>query len=192
MTPLLFMGQEWAASTPFQFFTDFEPELGRKVVEGRRREFRAFPEFSSAEAAERIPAPQDEDTFLASRLRWDETAHECHAAVLRLHRALLRQRHERRALQASDTCTCDAEALDAATVAFRREADDDQLLIVARLRGEGTVSVPALRDGGYHTILHTEDPAFAPDSRPALVDAASGSIAFARPGAIVFAAHAHA
>ena len=42
MTPLLFMGQEWAASTPFQFFTDLEPELGSLVTDGRRREFSNF------------------------------------------------------------------------------------------------------------------------------------------------------
>src|SRR5690606_41739661 len=45
-TPLLFMGQEWAASTPFQYFTDHHGELGRLVSEGRRREFRDFPDFT--------------------------------------------------------------------------------------------------------------------------------------------------
>ena len=53
MTPLLFMGQEWAASTPFLFFTDFEPELGARVAEGRRREFADFPAFATPEAARR-------------------------------------------------------------------------------------------------------------------------------------------
>ena len=45
-TPLLFMGQEWAASTPFQFFTDHGAELGRLVTEGRRAEFAGFSAFS--------------------------------------------------------------------------------------------------------------------------------------------------
>ena len=188
MTPLLFMGQEWGASTPFQFFTDFEPDLGQKVVEGRRREFRAFPEFSSAEGAERIPAPQSEDTFLASRLRWAESSDDAHAPVLRLHRTLLRLRNERRALQASDACECAAEPLDGSTVSFRREAEgEDPLLIVARLQGHGTVSVPPLRDGAYQAILDTEDREFAPDGRPPVIDAAAGAIEFARPGALVFA-----
>ena len=44
--PLVFMGQEWAASTPFQYFTDHEPELGRLVTEGRRREFARFEAFA--------------------------------------------------------------------------------------------------------------------------------------------------
>ena len=66
MTPLLFMGQEWAASSPFQYFTDLSPDLGRLVTEGRRKEFADFPAFSNEEARERIPDPQAEGTFLAS------------------------------------------------------------------------------------------------------------------------------
>ena len=187
MTPLLFMGQEWAASAPFLFFTDFEPELGAKVVEGRRREFRAFPEFATPEASERIPAPQAEATFAASRLPWEEKDAGNHAAVLRLHRTLLRLRQEHAALQASDACQCDAEALDDGTVAFTRDGGGGAgFLVVARLRGSGTVTVPMLGDGRYDVIVDTEDAAFAADSRPPLVDAAAGTIAFARPGAIVF------
>ena len=185
MTPLLFMGQEWSASTPFQFFTDFEPELGEKVVDGRRREFRAFPEFAAPEAAAAIPAPQAEDTFRASQLRWAETDDDAHAGVLRLHRALLHLRRERRALQASDACTCVAEALDAETVAFTREAGDESFLVVARMRGQGTVDVPSLRGGRYAPLLDTEDPAFTPDRVPPAIDAGSGSIHFARPGALL-------
>ena len=68
MTPLLFMGQEWAASTPFQYFTDLEPGLGRQVTDGRRREFADFPAFADPAAREQIPDPQAETTFLSSRL----------------------------------------------------------------------------------------------------------------------------
>ena len=45
-TPMLFMGQEWAASTPFHYFTDHDPELGRAVREGRAVEFRKYPDFA--------------------------------------------------------------------------------------------------------------------------------------------------
>jgi maltooligosyltrehalose trehalohydrolase len=58
MTPLLFMGQEWAASSPFLFFTDHEPELGVQVVRGRREEFKSFATFADEAARERIPDPQ--------------------------------------------------------------------------------------------------------------------------------------
>ena len=86
--PLLFMGEEWAASTPFLFFSDFGAELGRAVTEGRRREFAAWPGFSDA-ALQRIPDPQDPATMRASALRWDERAAAPHAATLKLHGELI-------------------------------------------------------------------------------------------------------
>ena len=93
-TPLVFMGQEWAASTPFLFFTDHEPELGRKVTAGRREEFRAFSAFRDPAARERIPDPQAKETFSRSKLDWNEAREERHAGVLRLYRELLHLRHD--------------------------------------------------------------------------------------------------
>jgi maltooligosyltrehalose trehalohydrolase len=185
MTPLLFMGQEWATSAPFRFFTDFEPDLGAKVVEGRRREFSAFPEFATAEGAARVPDPQADDTFEASRLRWDEIGTPAHARVLALHRALLRVRGTRPSLQASDATSCWAGALDDDTIAFTREDDGDAVLVVARLRGAGSVTVPALeRAGGV--LIDTEDAAFTDAPQPPVVDRTARTIAFARPGAVLF------
>lgn len=89
MTPLLFMGQEWAASTPFLFFTDHEPELGARVVEGRRAEFAHFRAFTDAALRERIPNPQALETFERARLRWEERESAPHADVLSLYQELL-------------------------------------------------------------------------------------------------------
>ncbi len=87
--PLLFMGEEWAASTPFLFFADFGRELALAVTEGRRREFAAWPAFADPARRDRIPDPQDPATMRASVLRWDERAQPGHAAALALHRELL-------------------------------------------------------------------------------------------------------
>ena len=66
--PLLFQGEEWGATTPFQYFTDHaDPELGRAVSLGRRAEFAAF-------GWEHVPDPQDPGTFTQSRLDWKEPA----------------------------------------------------------------------------------------------------------------------
>ena len=89
MTPLLFMGQEWAASTPFLYFTDHEPELGALVTEGRRREFSAFHQRAELASPEPIPDPQALATFRASKLRWSERTQPEHAATLELYRAAL-------------------------------------------------------------------------------------------------------
>ena len=56
--PLLFMGEEWGATQPFCFFTDFHDELADAVREGRRREFERFPEFASEAARAHIPDPE--------------------------------------------------------------------------------------------------------------------------------------
>jgi maltooligosyltrehalose trehalohydrolase len=77
-TPMLFQGEEWAASSPFQYFTDHaDPELGASVREGRRREFAAF-----GWPAEAVPDPQDRATFDRSKLVWDEVDEPYHRRVL--------------------------------------------------------------------------------------------------------------
>jgi len=91
-TPMLFMGQEWAASTPFQFFTDHNAELGKALTEGRRNEFIKFAAFRDSDLLEIIPNPQAADTFLRSKLRWDELAKAPHAGMLLLYRDFLRLR----------------------------------------------------------------------------------------------------
>jgi malto-oligosyltrehalose trehalohydrolase len=90
--PMLFMGEEWAASTPFLFFCDFEPELAHMVTEGRRREFAAFPEFADPQARETIPDPSAKQTFARSKLDWNERSAEPHRSMLAHYRALLQLR----------------------------------------------------------------------------------------------------
>ena len=187
-TPLLFMGQEWSASTPFQFFTDFEASLGRQVTEGRRREFEGFPGFKESDAGERCPDPQAGATFDASRLCWDELADASHNAVLTLHRVLLQLRRERRTLQASDACTCTAEAVGRDSVIVYREAAGGELplLVCARLRGAGPVVIPERIDGRvWRTVLTTEEERFAEDATPPIVDVGRRAIEFARPGTVI-------
>ncbi|MCB8878792.1 malto-oligosyltrehalose trehalohydrolase [Acidisoma cellulosilytica] len=70
--PMLFMGEELGATSPFLFFADFEGELAEKVRDGRREEFARFPAFSDPETREKIPDPLAEATFLASKLQWDK------------------------------------------------------------------------------------------------------------------------
>ena len=84
-TPMLFMGEEWAASTPWQFFTSHpEPELGRATVEGRIAEFAAMGWDRSV-----VPDPQDPDTFTRSKLDWAERERGMHARMLSLYRELI-------------------------------------------------------------------------------------------------------
>jgi maltooligosyltrehalose trehalohydrolase len=193
--PLLFMGQEWAASSPFRFFTDHDTELGRLVTRGRREEFRRFAAFADEAARERIPDPQAASTFEASRLVWGERANEPHASMLRLHRALLALRRRVPALRDARAGAHQAVALDRSTLALRREAQGGlPLVLVARLSGAGHVTVPATLLGGvpaaeWTVALSTEESAFAPDARPVTIAAARDGVrvTFARPGAVLLA-----
>ncbi|MCC6531714.1 MAG: malto-oligosyltrehalose trehalohydrolase [Burkholderiales bacterium] len=88
--PMLFMGEEFAASSPFLYFCDFAPELAAAVARGRREEFARFERFATSSAP--IPDPSDPKTFEASKLRWGET--ETHAEWLELYRHCLLLRHQ--------------------------------------------------------------------------------------------------
>jgi maltooligosyltrehalose trehalohydrolase len=86
--PLLFQGEEWAASTPFQYFADHEDtELARLVSEGRKQEFAAF-----GWNPESVPDPESRETFIRSKLNWSELHEREHQEMLDWYRELIRLR----------------------------------------------------------------------------------------------------
>jgi maltooligosyltrehalose trehalohydrolase len=115
-TPMLFQGEEWAASSPFQYFTDHaDPALGAAVREGRRREFAAF-----GWPPEAVPDPQDRATFDRSKLVWDELHEPHHRRVLDWHIALIELR--RRLPVHRDSTGIHAEVDDdLRTIVFERD-----------------------------------------------------------------------
>jgi maltooligosyltrehalose trehalohydrolase len=89
-TPLLFMGEEWGATTPWQYFTDHDrATFAASVRDGRRAEFASFGWDPAT-----IPDPQDPATFERSRLDWSEPAHEPHRRLLEWYRSLIRLRRQ--------------------------------------------------------------------------------------------------
>jgi maltooligosyltrehalose trehalohydrolase len=120
-TPLLFMGQEFAASTPFLYFTDHPEGLGELVTHGRREEFAGFRAFHDPVLRETIPDPQAETTFRASTLRLEER--HTHSGIYRLYRDLLAMRKEDPVLAVNDRT---------ATTALGRTS---QVLVVHRWQG---------------------------------------------------------
>ena len=191
MTPLLFMGQEWAASTPFQYFTDLSPDLGKLVTEGRRREFAQFPEFSDPVTWQRIPDPQAERTFADSRLRWEETSGEHHARCLALYRALLALRLEHQALRASDRTAGCAVSPDDETIVVRRSENGGIFWIAARFCTPGNVNLAdasfalgeEIGDARLELVLDTEHAEFA--EAPLPIGVADAIVHFHRPGAVI-------
>jgi len=96
--PMIFQGEEFAASTPFQYFANHDdPKMAKSVSEGRRREFAAF----GWEPA-MIPDPENPETFRRSRLKWDEISEGRHAEMLDWYRKLIRLRRNSSVLQDGD------------------------------------------------------------------------------------------
>ncbi|CAN5757388.1 malto-oligosyltrehalose trehalohydrolase [soil metagenome] len=196
-TPLIFMGQEWASSSPFLYFTDHPEELGKLVTEGRRKEFRHFQEFSDPDARQQIPDPQAESTFEASRLKWEEAIEEPHASMLRLYRALLALRRTEEAIRFAEPGTFQAHALSESTLLMRQDADiGPSLLAIIEMKGAAEVNLewhPALAGLAAtrcQLVLTTEDPPFAADPQPPEVrlNLIAPRIRFQKPSAVLLRA----
>lgn len=174
-TPLILMGQEWAASTPFQFFTDHEAKLGRLVTEGRRSEFSGFAAFRDPVARARIPDPQAETTFQQSKLCWDEIEGGRHAETLLLYREFLHFRRRSPALRdpSRDNFRVLAPSDGLIQVRFGRP-DSEQCLVVVNLVGGH--AAPSL--DGWELRLSTNEKRFGGDE----------SAPFAQPEVRVFRA----
>src|SRR3954451_149840 len=115
-TPMIFMGEEWAASTPWQFFTDFpDPDLAAAVRNSRRSEFAEH-----GWDAEDVPDPQDPGTREASVLDWAEPAKDPHARMLAWYRALVALRRAEPDLQDDDLRAVQAQAVGEDRLVVRR------------------------------------------------------------------------
>ena len=139
-TPLIFQGQEWAASTPFLYFTDHHAELGRLVTEGRRKEFQGFAAFADEESIKRIPDPQAESTFNASKLNWAERGEGQHANTLALYKEALRLRREEPSLRRRARDDWQAVALggEAVAIVYTEPDAGEMCMVVFNLTGGST------------------------------------------------------
>lgn len=132
-TPMIFMGQEYAASSPFFYFADHKGELGELVCKGRAREVSQFPSLATPETQASLSNPCKRETFERSKLDHAEKTRGHHAMVWALHRDLIRLRKEeptmRRVQKRGDI---DGAVLDGKSLALRffGEDGDDRLLVV--------------------------------------------------------------
>ncbi len=129
--PLLFMGEEWAASAPFLFFTDHNADLAPLVTAGRRREFASFAAFRDPASRDAIPDPNAEATFRASIPDLAEAERPPHAAVLALYRQLLALRHAQLVPRLPGARAIGAHAVGEAAVLARWRLGDGAVLSIA-------------------------------------------------------------
>jgi malto-oligosyltrehalose trehalohydrolase len=160
--PMIFQGEEWAASAPFQFFCDFGEDLNEAVREGRRAEFARFSAFADETLRSRIPDPTAPGTFQGSRLDWEERSRDHHHAMRGWYQDILALRHHRI-----------VPLLPAITRGGRWTLSDDGLITVRWQAGEAELRL-ALNlsdrscrwegDGEGSELLWHEGPAPAADS----------------------------
>jgi len=154
--PLLFMGEEWDADTPFPYFCDFHGDLADAVREGRRAEFARFPAFSDPAARERIPDPVAPETAASAVLDWSQAVRGPHAEWRTFVRELLSARMREvvpliggRAVPRAEAKATLPGRIDV-TWAFPRGT----LSLVANLAAE---AAPAERPAGRLVALNTPD-----------------------------------
>ena len=168
-TPMLFMGQEFAASAPFLYFTDHEPELGRAITAGRREEFAGFSAFSDPTMRRQIPDPQAEESFLRSKLDWGER--ERNVDVLALYTDLLARRREDAVLAEQDRLRMHAGAPTDQVVALHRWTDAGHRLVLVNLGDATRVRLadalgPGAPAGEWRLQWHSNEGRYGGDGSP--------------------------
>jgi len=144
--PMLFMGEEFAANTPFLFFCDFAGDLAKAVTEGRRNEFAKFAGFGDAEQRARIPDPNADSTFETSKIRWDQLREPESQTWLAFHQRLLqiRRREILPRLNHFVPGSAGFELLDGDGLMVRwRLKHDSELTLLANLGCEELPHVPS-------------------------------------------------
>ncbi|MFD7022521.1 malto-oligosyltrehalose trehalohydrolase [Promicromonospora sukumoe] len=158
-TPMLFMGEEWGATTPFQYFSDHEePELGAAISRGRAAEFggHGWAELYGADVS--VPDPQALSTFEASRLDWGEAVSEGGGRMLELYRGLVGLRRSEAAVASGDAGGTSVRVGGGAVVMTRGAVEGGA--------GDGRVDVVLLvEDGPVSVVVERDDePGVALDS----------------------------
>jgi maltooligosyltrehalose trehalohydrolase len=129
-TPLLFMGQEFAASAPFLYFAAHGAELDPLIRKGRKEFLTQFPNIASADGGKLVASPAEEETFRLCKLDHEERNRNAH--VVRLHRDLLRLRREDAVFRLQDSRRVHGAVLgpEAFLLRYSGEQGDDRLLLV--------------------------------------------------------------
>ena len=158
--PLLFMGEEFAADTPFLFFCDFAGDLAKAVTEGRRNEFSFFARFSDSAVRQQIPDPNAEETFERSKLNWASLEKDEHQGWAEFYKNLLRIRREQISNRLNETSGSEARFTmlsERALCASRKLGDGAELTLLANLSDDSVQHSTPIR-GDLLCSTHNDTP----------------------------------
>jgi maltooligosyltrehalose trehalohydrolase len=164
-TPMLFMGQEFGASTTFTFFADHIAKLARQVHAGRREFVGQFDAYGDPRVQALIPDPHAEQTFLDSKLDWADCTRN--RQMLNLHRDLLQLRANDPVISQQDVAAIDGATLSEHCFVLRWfDADHGDRLLIVNLGHEllaGSIAEPLLapsRGSGWQVLWNSEAPGY--------------------------------
>jgi maltooligosyltrehalose trehalohydrolase len=147
--PLLFMGEEYGETAPFQYFTSHaDAKLVEAVRRGRREEFAAF------EWKQEVPDPQDENTFLRSRLHHSLRTQEPHNTLLRFYRELIRFRTKKDLGKPSNW---EVGELGDSALLLKRATDAGLIAMVFNFAGFPVVLERTELEGSWKTRIYSAD-----------------------------------
>ncbi|AYL98597.1 malto-oligosyltrehalose trehalohydrolase [Mucilaginibacter celer] len=150
--PMLFMGEEWAESNPFQYFVSHtEPELVEAVRKGRKAEFASF------HTDEEAPDPQAIATFERSKLQWDLPAKDGHKQMLSFYQALIRVRKQLPALAILDRKKLKTTVYEAGKILLLHRWYENQSVFCLMNFSDTEHSVNLPENGTYSVVLNSAD-----------------------------------
>jgi maltooligosyltrehalose trehalohydrolase len=189
-TPMFFMGQEWASSSPFLYFTDHHDELGKGVTEGRRKEFSEFSEFKDSSKRVLIPDPQAVSTFTKSKLNWAELKQPPHRETLRLYSDFVGFRKTDLTDRRRGHWQVEQVSRTAIAIRYQRKSGGD-ILIVAQLTPNDSIlelDSEMLRPGNgraWELVLSSNQPIYG-GKAAAHLDRDGRKVALSEPELVVF------
>ncbi|HEX6005067.1 MAG TPA: DUF3459 domain-containing protein [Burkholderiales bacterium] len=170
-TPMLFQGQEFAASSPFLYFADHQPELAAQIRKGRAQFMAQFRSMATPESQARLPDPGAAATFERCKLDFAERRH--HAAAYALHRDLLRLRHEDEVFSREVRLEGAVLAAEAFVLRYFGAVECDRLLLVNLGRDLALVPAPQPllappESAAWRTLWSSEHPDYGGTGTPPL------------------------
>jgi maltooligosyltrehalose trehalohydrolase len=170
-TPMLFQGQEFWSTAPFQYFADHAHELSARIHEGRLQFMSQFPSARDAAVQQSVRRPNDPQSFVESRLNWSERERNTHA--LALHRDLITLRRSDLVFSAQRYGGIDGAVIgqEAFVLRYLGRRGDDRLLVVnfGRDLNPRSLAEPLVAPPAAHTwtqIFSSEDPAYGGAGSP--------------------------
>lgn len=190
-TPMIFMGQEWAARSPFPFFTDLPGDIGANMARNRLKEFEHYKANYSKDVLARMPDPQDPKTFISAKLDWAERDCEQHRRMLKLYRDCLQLRARKKIFQSPPRDRWSVRQVGANVLGLRWDDPKGDWLLLAGVTPKAealTLDDPFLRNihgRRWRIVLASNEPCFGGTQDQLLWSGDERGMVVGLPGAVL-------